>query len=45
MPLTKTGEKILAELKAKHGSKKGKEIFYASIRKNIPGSSKWHISN
>ena len=44
MPLTKTGEKILAELKAKHGSKKGKEIFYASINKGIRGSEKWHQS-
>jgi len=31
MPLTKTGRTVLSQLKKKHGSKKGEEIFYASI--------------
>jgi len=42
MPLTKTGKKVLAEMKKKYGAKRGKEIFYASINKGKAGSSKWH---
>ena len=33
MPLTKKGEKILASMKKQYGAKKGKEVFYASIKK------------
>ena len=32
-PLTKKGEKILAEMKKEYGPKKGKQVFYASARK------------
>ena len=33
MPLTKKGEKILASMKEQYGAKKGKEVFYSSIKK------------
>jgi hypothetical protein len=33
MPLTKKGKKILANMKAHYGGKKGKSVFYASINK------------
>ncbi len=42
MPLTKTGKKILADMQKRYGAKKGKEVFYASIRKAKKGSEKWH---
>jgi hypothetical protein len=42
MPLTKSGEKVMASMKAEYGEKKGKEVFYASINKGKKGSSKWH---
>ena len=43
MPLTKTGKKILAEMKERYGSaKRGKEVFYASINKKKKGSERWH---
>ena len=42
MPLTKGGRKVMASMRAKYGEKKGKEVFYASLNKNIKGSSKWH---
>ena len=41
MPLTETGKKVLASMVKKHGSKKGKRVFHASINKGVPGSSKW----
>lgn len=31
MPLTKKGEKILANMKKRYGAKKGESVFYASI--------------
>ena len=33
MPLTKKGTKVLAAMKKQYGAKKGKEVFYASIKK------------
>lgn len=42
MPLTKKGEKVLANMKKEYGAKKGKSVFYASIKKGKKGSSKWH---
>jgi len=42
MPLTKQGRKILASMKKQYGEKKGKAVFYASIKKKKKGSSKWH---
>ena len=42
MPLTKSGEKVLAAMKKQYGAEKGKRVFYASINKNIKGSSAWH---
>lgn len=41
-PLTKSGKKVLASMKSEYGSKKGKEVFYASINKGKKGSKKWH---
>ena len=42
MPLTKSGTKVLSSMKKQYGEKKGKEVFYSSINKGKPGSSKWH---
>jgi hypothetical protein len=42
MPLSASGKKILARMQQEYGDKKGKEVFYASINKHKPGSSKWH---
>jgi len=33
VPLTKKGEKILRGMKEQYGSKKGTQVFYASIKK------------
>jgi len=41
MPLTKTGSEVLGKMKKEYGDK-GDSVFYASINKNKPGSSKWH---
>lgn len=41
MPLTKTGRKVMASMRAKYG-KRAKEVFYASINKGVAGSKKWH---
>ena len=35
MPLTEKGSKILASMKSQYGSKKGKQVFYASQNKGI----------
>lgn len=32
MPLTKKGTKVLAAMKKQYGAKKGKSVFYASVR-------------
>ena len=40
-PLTKSGKKVIASMRKKYG-KRAKEVFYASINKGVPGSSKWH---
>ena len=42
MPLTKTGKKVLSDMKSQYGVEKGKEVFYASINAGKAGSSKWH---
>lgn len=42
MPLTKTGKKVLQNMKKQYGAEKGKRVFYASINKGKAGSSKWH---
>lgn len=42
MPLTKTGKKVLRQMKKEYGKKKGKSVFYASINKKKKGSHKWH---
>lgn len=42
MPLTKTGSEVMANMTKEYGAKKGKSVFYASINKGKPGSTKWH---
>jgi hypothetical protein len=42
MPKTPTGKKVLKEMISEYGTKKGKEVFYASINKKKTGTSKWH---
>lgn len=45
MPLTRKGEKVMKNMIKTYGSsKKGKEVFYASINKGKSGSEKWHAS-
>lgn len=43
MPLTSDGKKVLSNMVKTYGAKKGKEVFYASINANKPGSGKWHV--
>jgi len=49
MPLTIKGKKILKSMKKQYGSKKGKQVFYASANKGKikgvenPGSSKDYL--
>lgn len=45
MPVTKTGQKVMAAMMSEYGAKKGKSVFYASINKGKPGSSKWHANS
>lgn len=42
MPLTRSGSKVKAAMAREYGSDKGERVFYASINKGNPGSSKWH---
>jgi len=35
MPLTKKGKKILESMTREYGSKKGKQVFYASINSGL----------
>lgn len=42
MPLTSEGKKVMSAMKEEYGSKKGEQVFYASINKKKKGSSKWH---
>mgnify|MGYP001612567426 CR=1 FL=1 len=41
MPLTKTGEEVMANMRKQYGER-GKEVFYRSINKGVAGSKKWH---
>lgn len=41
-PLTRTGDKVMKNMKENYGSKKGKDSFYASINAKVPGSKSWH---
>lgn len=45
MPLTKSGAKVERAMQKTYGPEKGKRVFYASINKGKPGSSKWHKSS
>lgn len=41
MPLTKKGKSILSSMTSQYGSKKGKQVFYASINAGkIKGAEK-----
>jgi len=42
MPLSKSGKKVLRNMKREYGPKKGESVFYASINKKKAGSEKWH---
>ena len=42
MPLTESGKKVLANMQAEYGKKKGKAVFYASIADKKKGSENWH---
>ena len=42
MPLTKSGKKIKRKMQKHYGTKKGKQVFYASIQKKKKGTRKWH---
>jgi len=37
MPLTKKGKKIMSSMKEQYGSKRGKQVFYASKNKGVIG--------
>lgn len=41
MPLTKSGKKVMANMKEEYGEDKGENVFFASKNKGIPGSDKW----
>ena len=41
MPLTKSGKKVMTNMKKEYGEKEGKSVFYASINKKNPGTKKW----
>lgn len=42
MPLTRTGSRVAAKMRAKYGAR-WKRVFYASINKGVAGSSGWHV--
>jgi hypothetical protein len=42
MPLKAAGRKVLKNMTAQYGAKKGKAIFYASINKGILSARKMH---
>jgi hypothetical protein len=42
MPLTATGNEVMASMQKQYGTTKGKSVFYASINAKKSGSSKWH---
>ena len=45
MPLTDKGKKVLAEMIAEYGTKKGRDVFYASMNKDKPVSESWHLKS
>lgn len=40
-PLSGSGRAVMSTMKKQYGAKKGKQVFYASINKGVPGSSAW----
>lgn len=42
MPLTESGKRVHASMVKRYGPEKADRVFYASINKGKPGSSKWH---
>lgn len=41
MPRTKSGKDVMKSMKKQYGEEKGENVFYGSIVKGKPGSSKW----
>lgn len=41
MPLSKVGQEVMANMKARYGDKKGESVFYASKNAGKAGSEKW----
>ena len=41
MPITKTGKKVMRNMKKQYGEKEGERVFYASRNAKKPGSEKW----
>ena len=42
MPLTASGERILADFRSRYGRKKGTRYFYAKMNKDPEQTRKWH---
>ena len=41
MPLTESGNKVMANMKDQYGEEEGERVFYASRNAGKPGSEKW----
>ena len=39
MPLSKTGQEVMANMAKEYGAKKGEQVFYATMNKNKTKSS------
>ena len=42
MPLTKSGNKVLASMQSTYGDAKGERVFYATANKKPALGAKWH---
>lgn len=42
MPLSPSGDKVLASMKDQYGATKGKQVFYATANKKPELGRKWH---
>jgi hypothetical protein len=41
--LSKSGMEVAKKMMGEYGKEKGKKVFYASMNKGNPGSSKWEV--
>lgn len=41
-PLTKSGRKIERSMEREYGKKKGRSVFYATMKKKPKQTTKWH---